>query len=355
MKRTPSKSAALRTLAAISMSSICFAGEGNQPPVCDAGPTAFVECQGLVTVVQLDATASYDPDQDDLTFFWTHEDATVTFDDPTSPTPLMTIIMPEGDCVYECSQIFVTVSDGQDFSTCKTAALVSDTLPPVMQLPTDVLTMWNGGVAANQHDPNDPLNGWCTAVDLCKETAVTYVDDVQHGFPPSGIEDVVFRTWTAVDECGFEIEDLQTMMYVGPSFFGTALMDAMPGDCMNYYDPTVRSPFSLNLLGIADFDAHDVVMDSILLRRTDGIGDFVAPVRGSFRDFETVMPNGLCPTEGADGYVDCVLKFNPRKLERDLMLWAVPDLTVLPVDLYGIMDDGAPFVARDFLIIRRAF
>lgn len=347
MKISRNVAATLGALAGLAAAAL--AG-GNQPPVCDAGPVALVEANGPVTAVQLDGTGSYDPDQTELTLLWSHPSSDVWFDDPTSPTPIMFTAIPQGMCVFECPQIFLTVSDGDFSSTCHTAALISDTTPPDMQMPEDVLMLWAGGVAANQHDPD--AMGRATAVDLLTPTTMTWSDEILHGAPPTGIEDIVFRTWTAADECGNSTSAMQTILFVGPSFFGTVALDAMPGDCMNGYAVADPGVVKVHLVGDAGFDPSGVAFRSLALRRSDGIGGFVHPLSGRIDDRTTMSPTGMCHEDGADGYDDLVLRFSKADLARTLQLYAATDRAVVAVDLFGILQDGTPFSGRDFLILR---
>lgn len=80
----------------------------NQPPVANAGPDQTANVGELVL---LDGSASFDPDEDPLTFQWAFisqpEGSTAALDDPTSPTPTFTPDVP-GEYVLE-----LTVDDGR--------------------------------------------------------------------------------------------------------------------------------------------------------------------------------------------------------------------------------------------------
>ena len=61
---------------------------GNDPPVADAGPDLSSVAAGTV---QLDGSASYDPDGDPITFQWTQEAGSqVTLANPTTSRPSFT-------------------------------------------------------------------------------------------------------------------------------------------------------------------------------------------------------------------------------------------------------------------------
>ncbi|MEJ2720676.1 MAG: VWA domain-containing protein, partial [bacterium] len=105
----------------------------NHPPVPDAGPDQRVECNGWPTSsVMLDATGSYDPDGDALTYNWWSPG--ITFDDPTSPTPT-------GQFPLGTTTVTLTVSDGEFTEGDAVDITVEDTTPPriLIDLNRDVL------------------------------------------------------------------------------------------------------------------------------------------------------------------------------------------------------------------------
>ena len=205
---------------------------GNQPPVCDAGAVGFVECSGQITTVMLDGTASFDPEGGPLQYLWTEVCPNETLDDPTSPTPTLTIDM-TGLCSLECGAIRLRVTDDQGASSsCTTAVLVEDTQPPMLSVPADRLELWTTGWPTQVDPMTNPAVGMATAVDVCSPNpTVTFTDQVVPGVPPSGIEQVVTRTWTATDFCGNQVSDTQVITIVGPSFFDPFQMQILPGRC----------------------------------------------------------------------------------------------------------------------------
>lgn len=86
-----------------------FVENVNHPPVAEAGEAQTVD---ELTFVQLDGTASSDPDQDPLTFWWIQVDGpTVSLSNQSSPTPTFTA---PGVCCGEIAHLVfeLTVNDG---------------------------------------------------------------------------------------------------------------------------------------------------------------------------------------------------------------------------------------------------
>lgn len=101
----------------------------NAAPLADAGSDVITQCQGPLTAVQLDGTASSDPDGDLLTFTWSlPANSAATLDD--SSRPATTGSFPLGITV-----VVLTVTDPSGASsTDEVSVTVTDTTPPVVQL-----------------------------------------------------------------------------------------------------------------------------------------------------------------------------------------------------------------------------
>ncbi|RMH01730.1 MAG: hypothetical protein D6702_10645 [Planctomycetota bacterium] len=84
----------------------------NQPPVADAGPDRVVPGMGPRTVVQLDGTASYDPDGQPLRYRWATQFPGAVISNPRSPRPLLVLDrrLQHGEEI----EVGLQVSDGQD-------------------------------------------------------------------------------------------------------------------------------------------------------------------------------------------------------------------------------------------------
>jgi hypothetical protein len=122
--------AGLAVAASISLAWMAFAGSGkslrpgsgNQAPVCCFGPDcqsgpqlATIACTGNETLYLLDASGSYDPEGQPLTFFW-QSCPSSTIDDPTAPITLMRL--DTTTCDYICP-VRLFISDGEMMGHCR--------------------------------------------------------------------------------------------------------------------------------------------------------------------------------------------------------------------------------------------
>ncbi|HEX6883973.1 MAG TPA: hypothetical protein VF530_11375 [Planctomycetota bacterium] len=166
-----------------------FAAIVNRPPVADAGSDQpAVECTSHTTTsVQLDGTASSDPDGDSLTYSWSSPG--VVFDDPLSATPIGQF--PKGTKV-----VTLTVSDGIEQDQDTVSITVVDTTPPVLSVPAPITLECNGHCGVEADDPQ--LLAWfaqASATDACDPSPLLS-DDSPSCFP-LGTTPVTF---TATDD-----------------------------------------------------------------------------------------------------------------------------------------------------------
>jgi PKD domain len=130
----------------------------NHPPVASVGPDQAVAEASLVT---LDASASYDPDAEPLTYVWQQlSGPTVTLSDPTQakPTFLAPLIGPAGMTL----SFQLTVSDGQASTDTTTQVHVNNVNhPPVAHAGPDQTrnagTMVQLDGTASADPDSDPL------------------------------------------------------------------------------------------------------------------------------------------------------------------------------------------------------
>ena len=178
----------------------------NIPPICDANGPYIQSCQGTNTAVMLDGTGSSDPDPGDaLTYSWTTDCAGATFDDPTSPTPTLTVDSSPG-CFVQCNVLLTVTDSAGESSNCSATVTIFDSTPPVISCPADTTIECDESTA--------PTNtGNATALDTCDPSPlVTYADVVTPGICPQ--EEIITRTWTATDECGNSSECTQSINVV---------------------------------------------------------------------------------------------------------------------------------------------
>jgi hypothetical protein len=96
----------------------------NLPPVCVLAAQIDVVCQGTVTQFSLDGSASFDPEGARLTFKWISDCPYIAFDDPTSPTPFVTLA--SMNCTQACTA-YLTVFD--DVDLCSSCSIVINVAP----------------------------------------------------------------------------------------------------------------------------------------------------------------------------------------------------------------------------------
>lgn len=99
----------------------------NAPPECSAGGPYVAECQGGTTSLQLDGSSSSDPEGTTLVYSWSSDCPGILFDDPSSPTPTITI---DSSMVPVNCEVTLAVSDGIDTCVCSATVTVRDTTPP---------------------------------------------------------------------------------------------------------------------------------------------------------------------------------------------------------------------------------
>ncbi len=95
------------------------------PPVVVIAPVPVSECSAGGATVKLDASGSFDPNQQPLTFAWTAPG--IAFDDATNATP--SAIFPLGS-----TRVTVLVSDGEETSLGEATVVVEDTVPPAIAI-----------------------------------------------------------------------------------------------------------------------------------------------------------------------------------------------------------------------------
>jgi hypothetical protein len=177
----------------------------NLAPTSDAGGPYTAEWAGIPTTVALDGTGSSDPEGASLAYFWTTDCPafnTLTFNEPTSPQPILTVNT-SASCCFTCN-VSLIVRDDQCFRSTRDSATVTiqDTTPPALI-----------GVPADQTlecDATVPPPATVSATDSCDTNVVpTFTETRVDGSCAANY--TLRRTWTAVDDCGNSTSATQTI------------------------------------------------------------------------------------------------------------------------------------------------
>jgi len=178
----------------------------NFPPIADANGPYAAECGGATTTVQLDGSATADPNAGDmLTYAWTTSCPGGTFDDASSVTPILTLDSAAGSvCPLSCDvTLLVTDQDGA-FDSATAGVTVEDSDAPELL-----------GVPADETVECDavPPPATVTAIDTCDPSPeVVFTEVLIGGTCPDSY--TLERTWTATDECGNSTSQTQIITVV---------------------------------------------------------------------------------------------------------------------------------------------
>ncbi|MBI2300415.1 MAG: right-handed parallel beta-helix repeat-containing protein, partial [Armatimonadetes bacterium] len=204
----------------------------NLPPTPSAGGAQTVEQTDRAgTPVTLDASGSYDADDDPLTFTWT-EGETVLAGPTDQPTVEVTLQL-------GAHTITLTVTDAGGLSaTDEVTVTVVDTTPPALHAPVDV--------TAEQTDhAGTPVDiGQATAPDNC-DAYPTVTDDAPAVFPLGS----TIVTWTATDASGNTTTSTQHVFVADTT---------PPTFALSVLQPTLWSPDHKLLLAATVTDVADV-------------------------------------------------------------------------------------------------
>ena len=169
----------------------------NEPPAAQTGDDRTVECTSTSgAAVTLDASASSDPDGDELTFTWRKKGNIIA--GPTTDEQV-TVVLSLGSHTIE-----LTVEDEHGATdTDEVVITVEDTTAPALSCPAPIT------IACDE--PIAPSNtGMATAEDLCDASpSLSFTDTVEPGACPQ--EKTITRTWTATDDSGNSNSCTQTI------------------------------------------------------------------------------------------------------------------------------------------------
>jgi hypothetical protein len=320
----------------------------DAPPICDNGGPYSAECLGLTTSVQLDGTGSSSQNGQPLTFFWLEECPYGFIPDPTSPTPILEMDMNQ-TCQRTCV-VELKVTAGNQFKKCQTTISVQDTTAPLIACPPDVTDIWGAPTAPG-------ATGNATASDNCDPNpSLGYLDSTIPQLQIGDPEQVIKRTWTALDACNHSASCVQTITLLSPSTGqgGGANLDLDISSCPNLFDTSSNNLVQALVLGQPDFRAQNVVKSSLKLSRANDLANFVKPAQFKVKDLgsQTATQYGECNSSVLDGRSDLQLSFNRNQMVNHLGLGSLPSGTVVDVVLTGKMTSGKVFAIRDSLTIQ---
>lgn len=232
--------------------------DDSQPPVIDT-PDDIADCNLFLTGAAALASASDN----------SGESVTVTFTDSASTN----------DCVVTITRMWMAVDACGNMATSEqTIENTLDDEPPALTIPEDIsgCNILTGPGAAGQ----------ATATDNCNAT-VTFSDEQTQ----SGCTLVITRTWTATDDCGHAVSDVQTItvttdleaptlsgpteVAVAPNSFGNLLVPDLRGSATmddNCGATLSQSPAPGTVFGNVDVDNFQA-STMVSLTATDGCGN----------------------------------------------------------------------------------
>jgi hypothetical protein len=178
----------------------CVGFESNYPnaaPIPDAGGPYTKECEGTTTAVLLDGTGSYDFDDDPLSYSWTTDCPAASFNDSTSPTPILTVNTWNG-CSMDCTVTLTVTDDPGGSDTATSTVTIRDTIAPEIICPVGITVECTENCGIQASDPQlDPFFAGVSASDLCDPDPLISDDAPSFfGIGPTTV------TFTATDYCG---------------------------------------------------------------------------------------------------------------------------------------------------------
>ena len=136
------------------------------------------------------------------------------------------------------------------------------------------------------------------------------------------------------------------VMVDAASFGPQMYLDIKPEDCPNRLTTNVRGKgrLPMAILGTDYLDVNDIDPDTV------SINGEIFPVKTPAIDGKTTPFTGEtcgCHVAGDDGLSDMVLHFSKRDVILGLGLDMLPEGTIAPINVEGLLYDGTPFSATD--------
>lgn len=332
--------------------------QANLPPVVFTGGNSGldyrVDCNNdfasgsAITHVQLDGSASYDPNGTPVTFDWHNECGFGSFDDPTSPTPVYHVDM-TGSCTRDC-WIALRVTSGGQTTIKGFQVIVQDATPPVIQIPNDVIGIWGDSI-------DSAATGAALASDNCDPTpVVSFTDVAVPGTGPGQPELTLRRTWTVTDCSGFQASAMQTILLLAPTGLpgSQANLDFDPSQCPNQFSLLPGGNVDVLLLGSPSFKTAQVIKNTVRLSLRDNPAVSVAPTSFMAKDLGSITATayGDCNSSALDGQKDLRLRFGRALLANALGLPNLASGQQVEVVLTGRLTTGKLWAVRDTITIQ---
>lgn len=121
-------------------------------------------------------------------------------------------------------------------------------------------------------------------------------------------------------------------------------IDIKPQSCPNTINVQKNGVLSVAILGTADFDATQIDSSSVKLKG-------VSALRSNLEDVATPSEENSCTEEGADGYLDLVLKFDTQSIVQKLKAEDEEELTLRLRGYLAEEFGGAAISGKDMVVI----
>lgn len=229
-------------------------------------------------------------------------------------------------------------------------ALATDAgAPLVVVCPTEVVKV-TCGMAYDPSVAGEPeVSGGCPPYTVVfNDVAMTPTECVARRF-----DDNVKRTWTITDSCGNSATCLQTIHVLKTLIE----LDLHPRSCPNPFNRKSNGKFPAAINGTATFDVTTIIPGSLQLWGFDCVGGPIAPIP-SMTGYEDVSAPYTgsdacgCTTQGPDGFLDLIFKFDQPTMNAALNLGQHPRFTNVQLVIVGDTTDGCRFIGADCIRVQ---